>query len=268
MKKIPLGDLADCGAPALALGQAIGRWGNFVNQEAYGNPVTNTGLQWFPYAVYIENEKAWFQATFFYESVWNLLVFGTLLWYFKRAKHKGNVFALYFALYGAGRFFIEGLRSDSLWVTPTIRVSQLLSALLCVAAVIYLLIKARKEPKLTEYEGQYTLAAGLKREKEEKARHAAKKAGVPYIPEEDKPTESEESEEKTKAEAAPDEEETKHVEAQERENIEVEDEAAMDEKTEQVSETEDPQDADKEAPTEANSDMQKQAKAGEESDRA
>ena len=61
--------LLDVCAPCLILGQALGRWGNFFNQEAYGNLVTNQNLQWFPYAVFIEDENAWFQATFFYESI-------------------------------------------------------------------------------------------------------------------------------------------------------------------------------------------------------
>ena len=72
--KIPFMQLADLAAPALALGQCIGRWGNFVNQEAYGNPVTDPAWQFFPVAVYIEREGGYFQATFFYESAWCLLI--------------------------------------------------------------------------------------------------------------------------------------------------------------------------------------------------
>ncbi len=128
-KKVPFGDILDIGAPGLILGQAIGRWGNFVNQEAFGNVITNPSMQWFPYGVYIERLGEWHQATFFYESAWNLIVLAVLLWYWKRAKHKGNVFVMYLVMYGIGRFFIEGLRTDSLWLVPgVIRVSQLLSA--------------------------------------------------------------------------------------------------------------------------------------------
>ena len=71
--------LLDVCAPCLILGQALGRWGNFFNQEAYGNMVTNSNMQWFPYAVFIESENAWFQATFFYESLWNLAGLAILL---------------------------------------------------------------------------------------------------------------------------------------------------------------------------------------------
>ncbi|MBR3295285.1 MAG: prolipoprotein diacylglyceryl transferase [Clostridia bacterium] len=164
--KISFGDIIDIGAPGLIIGQAIGRWGNFANQEAFGNLITDTSLQFFPYGVYIDELGEWHQATFFYESMWNLLVFFILMWYFRRAKHKGNVFVLYLVLYGAGRFFIEGLRTDSLWLIPgVIRVSQLLSAVLVVAGTAYLLFMRKKEPKEYSYEGKYSL--GYKNPKDE-----------------------------------------------------------------------------------------------------
>ncbi len=156
--KISFGDILDIGGPGLIIGQAIGRWGNFANQEAYGNLITDTSLQFFPYGVYIDDLQEWHQATFFYESMWNLLVFFILLWYFKRAKHRGNVFVMYLVLYGAGRFFIEGLRTDSLWLVPgVIRVSQILSLLLVALGTIYLLVTHRREPKEYSYEGKYSL---------------------------------------------------------------------------------------------------------------
>ena len=158
--KISFGDILDIGGPGLIIGQAIGRWGNFVNQEAFGNLITNEALQWFPYGVYIDKLGEWHQATFFYESMWNLIVFVVLLWYFKRAKHKGNVFVMYLVLYGVGRAFIEGLRTDSLWlIKDVVRVSQALSLLLVVAGIIYLLYMHKKEPKAyAAYEGKYSIA--------------------------------------------------------------------------------------------------------------
>lgn len=158
--KISFGDILDIGGPGLIIGQAIGRWGNFVNQEAFGNLITNEALQWFPYGVYIDKLGEWHQATFFYESMWNLIVFAVLLWYFKRAKHKGNVFVMYLVLYGAGRAVIEGLRTDSLWlIQGVVRVSQALSLLLVVAGVIYLLYMHKKEPRVyAAYEGKYSIA--------------------------------------------------------------------------------------------------------------
>lgn len=172
-KKISFGELLDIGAPALILGQAIGRWGNFMNQEAFGAAVTEKSAQWFPLSVEITHahqvfdevskswivcSEPWHQATFFYESMWNLLVFGALLFYFKKAKHKGNVFVMYLILYGLGRVIIEGMRTDSLWLIPgVIRVSQLISGILFIGGIIYLLIMRKKEPKIAEYSGKYSL---------------------------------------------------------------------------------------------------------------
>ena len=144
--------LMDVCAPCLILGQALGRWGNFFNQEAYGNLITNPNLMWFPFGVYIEAENAWFQATFFYESLWNLVGLGILLLTYFKTKHTGTTTAAYLVRYGLGRTWIEGLRTDSLYVGSTnIRVSQLLSIILVVVGLvviginIYKTIKAKKE---------------------------------------------------------------------------------------------------------------------------
>ena len=143
-KKIPFGKLADTVAPALILGQAIGRWGNFFNQEAYGRRIDNPSLQFFPLAVQIGRE--WHMATFFYESLWNFIGF-LLLWFTrKRMKQSGSSFLLYLCWYGLGRCFIEGLRTDSLMWGP-VRVSQALSALLCVCAGAALLVRRFKGKK-------------------------------------------------------------------------------------------------------------------------
>lgn len=143
--------LFDILVPCLILGQAMGRWGNFFNQEAYGNIITNPNLQWFPFAVYIEDQQAWFQATFFYESLWNFIGVAILLVIYYKTKRTGLTTAGYLIWQGLGRFWIEGLRSDSLYIANTnIRVSQLLSAVMVVAGiviVIYHLIKIRKEKK-------------------------------------------------------------------------------------------------------------------------
>ncbi|MBE7076282.1 MAG: prolipoprotein diacylglyceryl transferase [Clostridiales bacterium] len=141
-------DLFDICVPCLILGQAMGRWGNFFNQEAYGNLVTNSKLQWFPYAVFIEAEQAWYQATFFYESLWNLIGLVLLLIVYNKSKEKGTTTGFYLVWYGIGRTLIEGLRSDSLFVGNSgIRVSQLLSSLLVVVGIViitYNIIKRRK----------------------------------------------------------------------------------------------------------------------------
>jgi len=113
----------------VVLGQVIGRWGNFANQEAYGNLVTNSSLQWFPYAVKIDG--LWYQATFFYESFCNAILFTALMFFYngKRKSFDGFCFSIYCIGYGVARFFIEGLRSDSLYL-GSFRISQLVSALI------------------------------------------------------------------------------------------------------------------------------------------
>ncbi len=113
--------IADIAAPSLILGQAIGRWGNYINQEAYGRP---TDLPW---GIMIDGVKV--HPTFLYESIWNFLVFGFLLWFSRnKSKTDGEVFLLYVILYSFIRIFIEGLRTDSLMLGP-IRVAQLVSIL-------------------------------------------------------------------------------------------------------------------------------------------
>ncbi|MBQ5852427.1 MAG: prolipoprotein diacylglyceryl transferase [Lachnospiraceae bacterium] len=140
--------LCDIVAPGLAIAQSVGRWGNFVNQEAYSSFIAPDWMR-FPLAVYIEAIGEWRLATFFYESVWNLFVFGALMWYSKKEHKNGNVTLLYMVLYGFGRMFIEGLRADSLWLIPGyIRVSQLLSGLLVVGGLTLLYYRNRKNEDL------------------------------------------------------------------------------------------------------------------------
>lgn len=128
-KKIKYSVLADICAPSVILGQAIGRWGNFFNQEAYGLPITDPNMQWFPFAVFIEANQQWQMATFFYESMWNFMVFGLLIWFKPKRKATGEVFLIYMIAYSIGRFVIEGFRMDSLMLAG-FRVAQLLSILL------------------------------------------------------------------------------------------------------------------------------------------
>lgn len=138
-KKIPFLKLADLIAPALALAQGIGRWGNFMNQEAYGIAVQNPALQFFPVSVFIEADSMFHYATFFYESMWCLVIFGAILTLekFHLIKRVGDGFLMYVLLYAAERAVVEGLRTDSLMML-NIRVSQLVSivALGCTVLVL------------------------------------------------------------------------------------------------------------------------------------
>lgn len=136
-RKLPMLTLFDMIVPGLALAQAVGRWGNFFNMEAYGAPITQAAWQFFPAAVLIPEGGGlvWHQATFFYESMWDLGTACTLWALRTRTKKRGDLFLWYLLLYGAGRLVIEGLRMDSLYtVGGTGRVSQLVSAAACVAA--------------------------------------------------------------------------------------------------------------------------------------
>ncbi len=133
IKHISFWQLADLVAPALILGQAIGRWGNFFNSEAFGSP---TNLPW---KLYIQPQYrpaqfadvAYFHPTFLYESLWNLIVFGLLLTlFFRGLKNKslktGTLFLVYLVAYSLGRVWIEGLRTDSLMLGG-LRTAQVVS---------------------------------------------------------------------------------------------------------------------------------------------
>ena len=155
-RRVSIGEMLDIAAPSLIIAQGIGRWGNFVNQEAYGNIVTDPSMQWFPYAVQIEaKQNLWFQATFFYEFIWNVIVFAVLMLLRKKIKTKGGIFALYCIGYGIGRFAIESLRSDSLMVGG-IRVSQLVSLALIVGGLLYLILMSRFKKEWPVYDGFYS----------------------------------------------------------------------------------------------------------------
>ena len=138
--------LLDLVAPALVLGQAIGRWGNYINMEAYGLRVAEESLHFFPFAVEIPVGDFWYwhMATFFYEFCWNMLVFALLMFIRRSARRKGDVFCWYLLLYCAGRTVIEGLRYDSLtFISEFVRISQVLSAIAAFGVVIYFFIRVR-----------------------------------------------------------------------------------------------------------------------------
>ena len=141
--------LTDIIVPGLALAQGVGRWGNYFNMEAYGREITNAAWQFFPIGVQIANGSgySWHMATFFYESCWDAAVF-TVLWFVirKHTKTPGTTTLCYLLLYGTGRFFIEGLRTDSLML-GSFRVSQLLSLAMIAFATAALIIRAAKYRK-------------------------------------------------------------------------------------------------------------------------
>lgn len=154
--------MADCIAPGLILAQAIGRWGNYFNMEAYGPAILNPLFQFFPMGVLIPSGGGyvWHMATFFYESMWNLAGFALLWWLRKRIHAPGGLLAAYGVWYASGRFIIEGLRQDSLTIGP-VRVSQLLSFVICILAAVWLIWHSCRDKKdLPLLLGLTALAAG------------------------------------------------------------------------------------------------------------
>lgn len=152
LKRVSFWQLADLVAPSLILGQAIGRWGNFFNSEAFGRP---TNLPW---KLLIPLEKRpsgyetveYFHPTFLYESVWDLMIFGllmTLFFKYPQAK-RGTLFLVYAVGYSLGRLWIEGLRTDSLMLGP-LRIAQVVSLVgitVGVAGLVWLYFLKRSLP--------------------------------------------------------------------------------------------------------------------------
>ncbi len=157
--KTPMWPLADLGGLGLLIGQGIGRWGNFVNREAHGG-VTGGLLRM---GLVEGGQVVYYHPTFLYESVWNALGF-VLLHFFskKHRRYDGEIFTMYIAWYGLGRAWIEGLRTDSLYLFGTgLRVSQLLAILSCLIAVGFLIWNLYIRPK--DPGGMYVNRRGEKR---------------------------------------------------------------------------------------------------------
>lgn len=136
---MPFWTLADILAPFVILGQAIGRWGNYFNQEAYGYEVDPDKV---PTAMFIDG--AWRHPTFLYESLWNITGFVLLSLFYRCGKaREGEVGLAYVMYYSFGRFFIEGFRTDSLMLGP-LRTAQVISLLLFIGAGIILMLRRKK----------------------------------------------------------------------------------------------------------------------------
>lgn len=164
VKKIPFGLMTDTAGPGLILGQIIGRWGNFFNREAFGDYTDNLFAMQLPedavrYSDITEKmiehmdvidgvRYVQVHPTFLYESLWNVCVLAIMLWWVKRKQFDGQVFLIYLFGYGVGRFWIEGLRTDSLMLFGTgLRVSQALALVLAIGAIVINFISLRKNKK-------------------------------------------------------------------------------------------------------------------------
>lgn len=139
----------DIAVPGVVIAQAIGRWGNFMNQEAYGGETTRAFLESMHLPQFIINNMeiagVYHHPTFLYESLWNVLGFILLLVLRRRKEFLkiGELTFVYVMWYAFGRFFIEGMRTDSLWIFDIIRVSQLLSVILFIVALGLLIYRRR-----------------------------------------------------------------------------------------------------------------------------
>ena len=150
-KKISSLKMLDAVAPAVMIGQILGRWGNFFNGEAYGSIVPEDSLLYFLRMGLLPNVESrltmhYFHPTFLYESLWNLAGFLLIHFLYKKKKFDGQVVLMYVTWYGFGRMFIEGLRTDSLYV-GVFRISQVIGFLCFVIGAILLvlgLMKARR----------------------------------------------------------------------------------------------------------------------------
>ncbi|MGH4125444.1 MAG: prolipoprotein diacylglyceryl transferase [Clostridium sp.] len=148
-KKMSFFKMTDVVAPAIIIAQAIGRWGNFFNSEAHGGPVSYDFIKNFPYFIQkgMHIDGIYYHPTFLYESLWNFTVFIILMIILTRTKKVGIVFFTYVGLYSIGRFFIEGLRTDSLMFGP-LRIAQLVSLFGIVIWVVFLILSKYRKIEL------------------------------------------------------------------------------------------------------------------------
>ena len=145
VKKLNFIKFADVAAPSIILAQALGRWGNFFNQEAHGDAVSYEFIKHFPMFIqkgmYING--IYYNPTFLYESIWNITVFIILRVILRKCKKSGIVFFTYIGLYSIGRFIIEGMRTDSLML-GSIRIAQLVSLTGVVVWIIFIAVNYYK----------------------------------------------------------------------------------------------------------------------------
>lgn len=151
--------LADIAAPSLILGQAIGRWGNFMNQEAHGGEVSRAFLENLYLPEFIINQMyingTYYHPTFLYESIWNILGFILLMALRRVNLGRGEIFLSYVIWYSIGRFFVEGMRTDSLMLTDTLRIAQTISiALILVAIGLWIFRRVKGYSKVRYLESQ------------------------------------------------------------------------------------------------------------------
>lgn len=145
VKKLNFIKFADVAAPSIIFAQALGRWGNFFNQEAHGDAVSYEFIKHFPMFIQkgMNINGVYYNPTFLYESIWNITVFVILMIILRKSKRNGIVFFTYIGLYSMGRLVIEGMRTDSLML-GNIRIAQLVSLSGVVIWIIFMLLNYYK----------------------------------------------------------------------------------------------------------------------------
>jgi phosphatidylglycerol:prolipoprotein diacylglycerol transferase len=151
-RKVSFLKLADVVAPSILIGQTIGRWGNFMNQEAHGGPVSRAFLENMFLPEWIINQMridgVYYHPTFLYESIWNFTGVVILILLRRVNLLRGEMFLFYLIWYSVGRFFIEGMRTDSLYLIGELRTAQVVSIVTVVVALIIIIYRRMtiKEP--------------------------------------------------------------------------------------------------------------------------
>lgn len=145
VRKIPFWKLADIAAPSILLGQAVGRWGNFMNQEAHGGPVSRTFLENLHLPAFIINQMdidgVYYHPTFLYESVWSFIGVILLIMLRRVNLRRGEMFFSYLIWYSIGRFFIESMRTDSLMLNSHLRIAQIISIAIILVSILFIIVR-------------------------------------------------------------------------------------------------------------------------------
>ncbi|QHE53555.1 prolipoprotein diacylglyceryl transferase [Pontibacillus sp. HMF3514] len=159
VRNISFWQLADIAAPSIILGQAIGRWGNFMNQEAHGYAVSeefyNNYMQYLPDFIVQQMciDGIMYHPTFLYESLWNILGFAFLLILRRFNPRRGELFLSYVIWYSFGRYFIEAMRTDSLYIIANLRTAQVISIVLIILAAGLIMYRRIKNKANVHYDG-------------------------------------------------------------------------------------------------------------------
>ena len=166
--------LADIAAPSILVGQIIGRWGNFMNQEAYGGPVSRQFLEnlfipnWIIEQMYIKEDGTYVHPTFLYESLWNVVGLIILLFARKWNWRRGEMFFFYLIWHSFGRFFIEGLRTDSLYLIGDLRSAQVVSIIGIAVGIIGIVYRRMNVKPVVHYLDQEKKVTPNKKQKKKK----------------------------------------------------------------------------------------------------